>query len=94
MREAWQDFCYEEQNSEAISRYRPQPYAGHVTLFRATDQALSRNKVIDPTLGWREMVTGELEIYQVSGTHLGMLSDPNAETIGMTLRDCIRRALG
>jgi aspartate racemase len=94
LREAWQDFCYEEQNSEAISRYRPQPYAGHVTLFRATDQALSRNKVIDPTLGWREMVTGELEIYQVSGTHLGMLSDPNAETIGMTLRDCIRRALG
>ena len=89
LRDAWQDFCFEEQNSQAISRYRPMPYDGNVTLFRATDQGLDSSEVIHPELGWREMVTGELEIYQVPGSHLGMLAEPNAETVGVALQSCI-----
>lgn len=89
LQDAWQDFDYEAQNAQAISRYRPMPYDGDVTLFRATEQDLHSREAIAPELGWREMVTGELEIYQVTGSHLGMLDDPNAATIGVTLQGCI-----
>ena len=79
LRDDWQDFGHEAQNAQAISRYSPMPYDGNVTLFRATEQDLSSRAAIDRALGWREMVSGDLEIYQVPGTHLGMLSEPNAQ---------------
>jgi thioesterase domain-containing protein/acyl carrier protein len=87
LREPWQDFLHEKQNLEATDRYSPTPYAGDVTLFRATQQ----NHGLDSALGWREQVRGELEIHAIPGDHLGMLRDP---LIGQRLNECIVRALG
>lgn len=89
LREVWQDFLYETQNLEATSRYCPTPYSGAVTLFRATESDCHPES-LDPSLGWRDLVQGELEIHAVSGTHLGMLNNPQ---IGRLLNDCILRAL-
>jgi hypothetical protein len=52
-------------NERAIRSYKPQPYSGSVLLLRATQLSESANltpQFMDETLGWRNMVTGGLEV--------------------------------
>ena len=51
------------------------------------------NYSLDPQLGWGDLVTGGLEIHQVSGDHLSMLQDPHVQGLAEKLRDCLRKAL-
>lgn len=89
-----QDFMHEQQNSESVEAYRPHAYAGHVTLFRAAQQFIKPGCCLDPDLGWREWVAGGIEIYEIPGTHLGMLKEPFVQDLGEKLRYCIARAIG
>jgi acetoacetyl-CoA synthetase len=73
---------------EGWAAYRPQPYAGAVTLFRAEyrDGGIS-----DALTIWREVARGGLAIEQVHGGHNEMLVDPNvgmlAERLSARLTD-------
>jgi thioesterase domain-containing protein/acyl carrier protein len=67
---------------------RPQPYAGCVTFFAAAEQPLEAGD--DPAHGWGE-VAGEIEVYQVPGSHTTMIYD--AENVRV-LGERLRKALG
>ena len=56
--------------------YEPRQYPGAVQLFHHPGQPSGRFLASD--LGWRELVTGELDVEIVPGDHLSMFRDPGA----------------
>jgi aspartate racemase len=75
--------------------YTPKAYSGRVNLFKAMDVFSSINYQINPPeIGWRKLVNGELEIYEVPGTHMGILEEPNVQVLAEKLRVCMDKALG
>jgi thioesterase domain-containing protein len=77
-------------NRIAASVYRPTVFAGHLTIFRS----VSRTPVDgdDELLGWGGMAAGGIEVQDVLGTHLDMLSEPNVRMLSEKLRSCLDRA--
>ena len=67
----------------AVSDYTPKPYAGSATLFRARDRAAVF--LVDPELGWGGLVE-RLDIREVPGDHLTLLTKPHVETLAAELR--------
>jgi amino acid adenylation domain-containing protein len=78
--------------NEAVARYRPHPYAGRITLFRAHRQAPGTRA--DPTLGWSAIARGGVEIHPMPGYHAAMISEPRVRVLAPVLRECLRRAAG
>ncbi|MFY7799807.1 MAG: type I polyketide synthase [Dolichospermum sp.] len=75
--------------------YTPKTYSGRVNLFKAMDKSLSLTYKIDPLeVGWKKFVTGELEIHEIPGTHMGILEEPNVQLLAEKLTACIDKALG
>lgn len=90
----------------AMSRYRPQPYSGPVTLLRAQlglpqDLFHPQRRVHlhfgETALGWDRTCPG-LKIIDVPGDHLTMVLEPHVETLAAALRsatlDTPRLAIG
>lgn len=69
---------------EASRAYRPQPYPGVITLFRATKQ--QRGTCDERTLGWQELAAGGLEIHEVRGTHGSIVVEPRVRLVVDTLQ--------
>lgn len=61
--------------NEIVDDYRPAPYNGIVTLFRASIQP--ENIIPDPNLGWADYVSGQLRIIDVEGTHNSIMGEPH-----------------
>lgn len=68
------------RNHEAIQRaldaYRPGRYAGDITIFRASEQP--KNTKFDPSLGWAELVDGDVVTEVVKGSHGALTVHPYA----------------
>jgi thioesterase domain-containing protein len=62
---------------EAVAAYRPQPYPGHLVLFRARWQPLFSPH--DPTMGWSGLALGGLSVHVVNGNHDTFLYAPNVQ---------------
>jgi aspartate racemase len=73
---------------QAIYRYRPQPYAGKLTLL--LNEEVSR---ISPSLGWAGLAAGGIEIRRVPGNHISYIRG-NVQATARALRECIRQAEG
>ena len=74
--------------------YTPKTYSGRVNLFKAMDISLSLTYKIDPPeVGWKKFVTGELEIHEIPGSHMGILEEPNVQFLAEKLTACIDKAL-
>jgi aspartate racemase len=58
----------------ALRRYVPHPYGGSAVLFRATDRFQLH---ADPLAGWSDLIQGGIEVCEIPGDHLTMLSHPN-----------------
>jgi thioesterase domain-containing protein/acyl carrier protein len=56
---------------KARKAYVPQIYPGNVIIFHAKESSY------DPELSWKKVITGRLEIQNVSGDHLSILAEPN-----------------
>ena len=72
--------------SVAQKKYRPGPYPGRVALFRSytnSDEALS---------GWSGVLRGSVELYDVSGTHMGMFFEPHVKDLASQLASSIDNA--
>ena len=69
----------EKNNQRALAVYQPQPYAGHVVLFRVTQTGG------DPTLGWAGFVGG-IEVIELGGRHDTIFEQPD---LPPRVRDCI-----
>jgi aspartate racemase len=77
----------EEAHWRALRRYTFRPYAGKITLMRASDRGPEvLGKREDPTLGWGPLAGGGLEIHDVPTGHMNMLFAPNVETFAQMLK--------
>jgi thioesterase domain-containing protein len=76
-------------NLRALDHFKPQPYAGKVTLFNAeqTDPGVIR----DPLGAWPGLAR-EIEVHPVPGNHDTMLTEPNVAVLARTIDHCLRRA--
>ena len=63
-----------QQHYEAILAYRPGPYAGRVTLFRARSQGLAQLAVADK--GWSGLAQGGVDVREFDGSHHTLLREP------------------
>jgi len=80
-----------EANKKLASDYALQVYPGKVTLFRASDQAVTYDQFSD--LGWSALPVEGLEIHKVPGNHLDMFQEPHVQMLAEKLRACIDKAL-
>ena len=73
-------------SEQALRTYRPQPYPGTITLFRATRRPAWHDFVVDcPHNGWSEFAA-RVDVVPIEGTHLTLLERPGAELITATIR--------
>jgi amino acid adenylation domain-containing protein len=83
----------------AAAAYRPRPYDGPVTLFRASRSAawppgdLSAEAwERDPRLRWRELTTRPLEVREVAGTHHSIVVGADVGGLADALRGVLAAA--
>lgn len=74
----------------AATVYTPRPYAGPLTLFRATERP--RGIYPDLTLGWQPLAQGGLTIYDTPGYHGAIVREPRAGVLAGQLTDALRNA--
>jgi len=74
----------------ASSSYVPKPFAGRVTLLRASEQP--RGVVEDRTNGWSTHALDGVEVFEVPGHHGSIMRDPRARVLVATLTGCLDRA--
>jgi hypothetical protein len=60
-----------------LRTYRPEPYPGPITLFRAEQRAMPA----PADLGWAYLAGGGLEIRQLPGDHAGVIRGAGAERL-------------
>lgn len=82
----------EEMHEEALQAYEWERYHGRVTIFRAEKQP--RGRPDDPTLGWHNWVTGEIEVQNIPGTRIGMLEEPRVRISAQRIAESLARARG
>jgi thioesterase domain-containing protein/acyl carrier protein len=70
--------------------YRPRLYDGDVAAFRCTQYRATPYQ--DRHGGWRDFVTGSLEVYEIPGDHMGILDEPNVQLLAEKLANCLRLA--
>ncbi|HVC93235.1 MAG TPA: amino acid adenylation domain-containing protein [Pirellulales bacterium] len=63
-----------QANLNALAEYRPGPYAGCVSLFRAADDATPLHA--DRRMGWDEWAAGGVEVVDVAGDHVRLFNEP------------------
>jgi amino acid adenylation domain-containing protein len=74
-------------NLQAEREYIARPYSGDVNIFRCQVQSLSHS--LYPDLGWRELVSGRLEVYNIPSAHYGFLRDPSVQIVAEKLNACL-----
>jgi amino acid adenylation domain-containing protein len=72
---------------QAARNYRPRPYPGKVTLFRAMERASGLEA--DVFLGWDRLALGGMEVHEIPGTHVTMLKEPGVRVLAEALSRCL-----
>jgi thioesterase domain-containing protein len=69
------------------SFFKPKPVACPTAIFRCADfPTLSAG---DPYFGWRELLTGRSETFEIPGDHMGILRDPSVGVLAEKLKACL-----
>jgi acyl-CoA synthetase (AMP-forming)/AMP-acid ligase II/thioesterase domain-containing protein/acyl carrier protein len=76
-------------NDMIRSGYRPRPYGGDATLFKAERYAWTHADAHD---GWFELIKGKLEIRPISGRHYEIVKQPHVQTLAAELSDALDQA--
>ncbi len=76
------EVVYGQLYARAKGKYRPQPYAGRMTFFKAKE---SRNDVGQ----WYELAQGGLKVYEVPGDHLDIIAEPGISVLAGQLKECL-----
>jgi len=90
---------------KAMRTYTFQPYAGKLTLFRATEvpgkgwyyypsgmPTPDDWYTKDPEYGWGDLAEGGLEAHDLPGNHSTILKEPHIEILSKTLEACLEKA--
>lgn len=80
----------EQVHDRAYYGYESAPYDGDILLFRAEHQP--KGIVPDDTLGWRDYVNGELEIYEISGHSVGIMDEPRVQDLARIINEHMNQA--
>jgi hypothetical protein len=76
-------------HGRASLAYRPQPYPGKITLFRALNQPIDYEA--EPDLGWGRIAQGGVEIYDVPGDHTTLFWDDSVvQILARKVEECIQ----
>ncbi len=75
----------EEIVALAVRAYRPLPYGGRVLFFKAAERPPGDSW--DLSCGWRDLVTGDFQVYEVPGDHRSMFLEPNVEILASIMLD-------
>ena len=87
-------------NVEALRNYRPRSYSGRVTLFRAHETPSPNNfdsrafdssarSDVEPTLGWSALSLQPVEVHEVPGDHISMMTEPHVQALAARLKDSL-----
>ncbi|MDT5268372.1 MAG: hypothetical protein QOH49_558 [Acidobacteriota bacterium] len=77
---------------QAARAYVPQRFAGRITLFRPEERhetvgrAFESAESVDPARGWGGHAAEGVEVYNVPGTHLGMIQEPHVSDLAARLK--------
>jgi len=81
-----------KSNVLAVQHYHPQPYAGPVALFNASDRPAQADQT--PDRGWSELLfLSHRTSYQLPGTHYSMLQPPQVDVLARQLAHNLEQAL-
>jgi hypothetical protein len=73
----------------AAMNYRPRPWSGPITLFRASVQPEPR---LPLDLGWTPLAEGGVELYELPGDHDLVFREPNIHVLAAQLRARLERS--
>jgi thioesterase domain-containing protein len=73
------------EHDRAFVNYAPRPYNGDVLLFRATKQL--PGLLADPSLGWKPVIRGHLEIRELPGHQQNILVEPRVMRLAQELQE-------
>ncbi|MBP8823678.1 MAG: amino acid adenylation domain-containing protein [Flavobacteriales bacterium] len=82
-----QHFHIIDNYNRAIMDYRPKPYNGPVTVFKAAGTQGTDD------MGWADLVTGHLDVHVLPGDHYSLIKDPEVALLVRELSRCIDRAV-
>jgi len=71
-------------NARAYRSYRPQPYPGPISLFRAADTELDPD--LGPDLGWGRLTPQPAEVHELPGGHVTLMAEPHVAALAARLR--------
>jgi len=71
----------------ATYNYEAQPYGGAIKLFNASQPLMELTE--DATLGWGDLVTGQIEVYQITGDHYSIIREPDVQRLTEKLAVCL-----
>ena len=77
------------EHDRMAEEYEVRPYRGNVILFRASKQLTGL--VADDSLGWKNVITGNLDICEVPGHQQNILLEPNVSHLAAELSSRLRR---
>jgi thioesterase domain-containing protein/acyl carrier protein len=77
-------------NRQARQCYRPTAYPGSITLFRAKQEYPEEFQPA-ADLGWSELATGKVEVYEVPGKHDTMMHEPQVQVLAEQVKVCLQR---
>ena len=72
------------EHDRAFMNYVPRPYNGDVLLFRASKQL--PGLLTDPSLGWKPVISGHLEIRELPGHQQNILVEPRVARLAEELQ--------
>lgn len=73
--------------TQLLWRYRPRPYAGPITYFRAAEESAVLQEVFPAAAStWTGLTGASLEIHDVPGSHYTMFLPPHARTLAELLK--------
>ncbi len=81
-----QKLIYEQikRHLQILSSYKPGSYEGKAVFVQAKDKFF-RTKDLCLSSTWNELVKGGIDMYEVSGSHLSMMSSPHVENLANLL---------
>ncbi|ARU62956.1 hypothetical protein CBW65_19690 [Tumebacillus avium] len=83
-------------NLLSVHDYTPQAYGGDITLFKATEFVsieLATKINDEPTMGWGELVQGEITTHHLPGTHFSIVRPPHVEHLAQKLEKVIHSSV-
>jgi acyl-CoA synthetase (AMP-forming)/AMP-acid ligase II/thioesterase domain-containing protein len=79
----------DEANRQAMKTYYPKPCSARIALFLAQERAI--DEAVTPELAWKDLATGELEVYEVPGDHVTITIEPYVQVLAEKLKLCLGR---